>query len=127
MIGFSMASQVFSMWRLVKVQIVLTVVAFLLAWLFSQSAQLVFSVFYGAASVIVPSTLMVVAMSRFSSSTFFVWEAVKVFLISALLFLVVWLVPDLNWIGLFVGLLVTLKAYWWCFWGTVSPFEKYKR
>lgn len=123
------ASQpVFSVWRLVGVQSLAGLAAGLLGWLLMQSASVGWSVFYGAASVVIPSALMAYgltssALTRLTSgfaqaafAGFLLWEGVKVLLVVALLWLAPTVVPDLNWLGLLAGLVVVLKVYWLGLW-----------
>src|SRR5690606_449309 len=95
-----------------------------LAWLLTQSAAVAVSVLYGAASVALPSALMAYgltssAMTRLLSGFaqaalvgFLFWEGVKVLLSVALLAAAVWVLPQPNWIGLLIGLVLVLKVYW---------------
>lgn len=115
---------VFSLWRLVGVQWLVGLLAAALAWLLTQSGVVAVSVLYGAASVALPSALMAYgltssALSRLLSGFaqaalvgFLFWEGVKVLLSVALLAAAVWILPELNWIGLLVGLVLVLKVYW---------------
>ena len=47
---------------------------------------------------------------------FFVWELVKIVLTVAMLLAAPKLVPDLSWLALLVGLVVTMKVYWVAMW-----------
>lgn len=119
---------VFSVWRLVGVQLLVGLGAGLLGWLLMQSAAVGWSVLYGAASVVIPSALMAYgltssALSRLTSgfaqaafAGFLLWEGVKVLLVVAMLWLAPTVVPDLNWLGLLAGLVVVLKVYWLGLW-----------
>lgn len=122
------ASQpVFSVWRLVGVQLLVGAVAGALAWLFTQSVAIASSVVYGAAAVVIPSALMAYGLtssalfrllSGFKQAAFagfLVWEGVKILLVVVLLWLAPSVVPDLNWLGLLAGLVVVLKVYWFGF------------
>jgi ATP synthase protein I len=123
------ASQpVFSVWRLVGVQLLAGLAASALSWLFTQSAPLAWSVLYGAASVVIPSAVMAYGltasaltrlMSGFAQAAFvglLLWEGVKVVLVIAMLWLAPTVVPELNWLGLLAGLVVVLKVYWLGLW-----------
>ena len=123
------ASQpVFSVWRLVGVQLLAGLVAGLLGWLLTQSTAVAWSVLYGAASVVMPSALMAYgltssALARLTSgfaqaafAGFLLWEGVKVLLVVTLLWLAPAVVPELNWLGLLAGLVVVLKVYWLGLW-----------
>jgi ATP synthase protein I len=118
----------FSVWRLVGVQFLMGLAAGALAWLFTQSAPVAWSVLYGAAAVALPSALMAYgvtssAVSRllaaYAQAAFagvLVWEVVKILLVVAMLWAAPWIVPELNWLGLLAGLVLVLKVYWFGFW-----------
>lgn len=119
------ASQpVLSPWRLVGVQWLVGLLAALVAGLLAQSATLAASVLYGAVAVALPSALMAwgmtsSALSRLLSgfaqtafAGFLFWEGVKILLSVGLLAAAVWVLPELNWIGLLIGLVLVLKVYW---------------
>jgi ATP synthase protein I len=123
------ASQpVFSVWRLVGVQLLAGLAACALGWLLTQSASVAWSVLYGATSVVMPTALMAYgltssALSRLTSGFaqaafvgFLFWEGVKVLLVVAMLWFAPAVVPELNWLGLVAGLVVVLKVYWLGFW-----------
>lgn len=115
---------VFSIWKLVGMQWLAGIAAGVATWLLTQSASVSWSVVYGATAVVVPTALMAYgltssALARLTSgfaqaafAGFLLWEGVKVLLVVALLVLAPVLVPDLNWIGLVIGLVVVLKVYW---------------
>lgn len=115
---------VLSLWRLVGVQWLVGLLAAVLAYLFTQSVPVAVSVLYGAACVALPSTLMVYgltssALSRLLSGFaqaawvgFLFWEGVKILLSVAMLAATVWVLPEANWIGLLIGLVLVLKVYW---------------
>jgi ATP synthase protein I len=43
---------------------------------------------------------------------FLLWEMVKIGLTIAMLYAATWLVKDLSWPAMLVGLVVTMKVYW---------------
>jgi ATP synthase protein I len=47
---------------------------------------------------------------------FFGWELVKILVSVALLLAAPRLVPDLSWLALLLGMVVTMKAYWVALW-----------
>lgn len=118
----------FSLWRLVGVQLLVGLAAGALAWLFTQSASVTWSVLYGAASVVMPSALMAYGLTSSALSRllagyaqaafagFLLWEGVKILLVVAMLWSAPWIVPELNWMGLLAGLVLVLKVYWFGFW-----------
>lgn len=109
-----------SPWRVVLVQVVVGVVAALLAGLLSQRQEVAWSVLYGAATVVVPGVLMARGMtSRLSGMTpgtsavsFMLWEMVKIAVSIAMLALAPKLVQPLVWPALLAGLVLGLKVYW---------------
>ena len=113
-----------SLWRLVRWQLLVGLTASLVGWLWSQSAAVGWSVLYGAASVVVPTALMVYgiassAISRWLSgfaqaafAGFLLWEGVKILLAVGMLWSAPQVVPNLSWPGLLIGLVLTLKVYW---------------
>ena len=117
-----------SVWRLVGLQLVLAVVAAVVASLFARSAAVVWSVSYGAGAVLLPTALMAYGLtssglakllavvwpgwSKAALAGLLFWEGVKVLLVLALLWLAPRFVPGLNWLALVAGLVVVLKAYW---------------
>lgn len=117
-----------SVWRLVGMQLLVGLVAGLLGWLLTQRAPVAWSVLYGAAAVVLPSALMAygltssflsrllagVAQAAFAG--FLLWEGVKILLAVAMLWLAPKIVPELSWLGLLAGLVLTLKVYWFGFW-----------
>ena len=118
---------VLSIWRLVGVQVLVGLGASALAWLVTQRAPIGWSVLYGSAAVVFPSALMAYgltssALSRLLSgfaqaafAGFLLWEGVKVLLAVIMLWFAPGVVPQLSWLGLLVGLVVTLKVYWFGF------------
>jgi ATP synthase protein I len=122
------ASQpVLSPWRLVGVQWLVGLLAAVLAWLLTRSVPLAVSVLYGAAAVALPSALMAYgltssALSRLLSgfaqaafAGFLFWEGVKVLLSVAMLAAAVWILPEPNWMGLLIGMVLVLKVFWFGF------------
>ena len=117
-----------SVWRLVGMQLLVGLLAGLLGWLLTQRTPVAWSVLYGAAAVVVPSALMAygltssflarllagVAQAAFAG--FLLWEGVKILLAVAMLWLAPAIVPELSWLGLLAGLVLTLKVYWFGFW-----------
>ena len=118
----------FSVWRLVGVQFLVGLAAGALAWLFTQSVAVAWSVLYGAAAVVLPSALMaygvtssalsrlLAAYAQAAFAGFLLWEGVKILLVVAMLWSAPWVVPELNWLGLLAGLVLVLKVYWFGFW-----------
>ena len=121
-----------SAWRVVRWQVVLAVIAALVAWVLTRRPPLAWSVLYGGFCIALPSALMAYGMT--SSALFRViesmfpgvakvslagvmfWEGVKVLCAMALLWAAPHVIPSLNWLALVLGLVVVLKAYWLEFW-----------
>ena len=109
-----------SPWRVLAVQGAVGVVAALLAGLAMQRMEVVWSLLYGAATVVVPGALMARGMTSKLSSmspgssavSFMLWEMVKIAVSVAMLALAPKLVQPLVWPALLVGLVVCMKVYW---------------
>ncbi|RYH17297.1 MAG: ATP synthase subunit I, partial [Alcaligenaceae bacterium] len=73
---------------------------------------------YGALSVVIPAALFARGMARQRGSAgaalvgLFGWELVKIAVTVAMLAAASRLVPDLSWLALLVGMVVTMKTYW---------------
>jgi ATP synthase protein I len=108
-----------SPWRVVAVQVMVGVAAALLAGLLTQRQEVVWSVLYGAATVVVPGALMARGMtSRISSMSpgssavsFMLWASVKIAVSVAMLMLAPSIVQPLVWPALLVGLVLCMKIY----------------
>jgi ATP synthase protein I len=95
------------------------VAAALLAGLLTQRQEVVWSVLYGAATVVVPGALMARGMtSRISSMSpgssavsFMLWASVKIAVSVAMLMLAPSIVQPLVWPALLVGLVLCIKIY----------------
>jgi ATP synthase protein I len=117
-----------SVWELVGWQVLLGVLASLLGWLLTQRMSVMWSVAYGAASVALPSAVMAYGLTSSALARrlagvaqaafvgFLLWEGVKVILAVLMLWAAHWVVPDLSWLGLLVGLVVVLKVHWLGWW-----------
>ncbi|KJS77285.1 MAG: ATP synthase subunit I [Serpentinimonas sp.] len=124
-----------TVWSVVRWQGVLLLLAtaltvpFALVW---GRPEWVVSVLYGGLCVLLPSALMAYGLtgSRWARKRaanpqgsaggvlagVFYWEGVKIVLVIAMLALAPSLIPNLSWLGLLLGLVVVLKAYWLVFW-----------
>ena len=117
-----------TVWAVLGWQVVLALVAAVVAWALTQHPAVVMSLLYGAFAVMGPTALMAWGMTKSALSGrasggaqvsllgFFVWEGAKLLLAIALLALAPRVVPDLNWLALVAGLVVVLKAYWLELW-----------
>lgn len=109
-----------SPWRIVGVQVVVGLLAALVAWGVTGRGVAGWSACYGALAVIIPALLFARGlMSQFSSINamtagfgFFVWEAVKIAVSIGLLAAAPRLIVDLEWFAMLIGLVVTMKVYW---------------
>lgn len=109
-----------SIWRVVLAQVVvgLTVAAF--TWLFTGRVSAAWSAAYGALAVVVPAALFARGLTSKTSTinsgtavfAFLLWEMVKIGLTVAMLYAAIWLVKDLSWPAMLVGLMITMKVYW---------------
>lgn len=121
-----------SAWQVVGWQVVLALIAPWVALWLTQRPSVAWSVFYGGLCVALPSALMAYGVTssglarvlarrfpgvgRMSLAGVFFWEGVKVLLSLAMLWSAPHWVPELSWLGLVAGLVVSLKAYWLVFW-----------
>jgi len=111
-------------WRLVAVQLLAGLFLGGLSWWLTQRVQVALSVLYGSAVVVIPSALMaygltssalarlMAGIAQAAFAGFLFWEGVKVLLAVAMLWLAPQVVPGLSWLGLLLGLVVTLKVSW---------------
>lgn len=109
-----------SPWRLTGWQLCAAVLTALVAAGVSGKMATAWSALWGSMAVIVPSALFAKAMlSRAGGQDLLafalrllVWEVVKLVLCVALLAAASWLIEDLSWPAMLVGLVVALKVYW---------------
>ncbi len=109
-----------SIWWIVLGQLVMGILAALVALLLTGKASVAWSTFYGALAVVVPGALFARGLtSQFSSISpvtagfgFFVWEAVKIGVSVGMLALAPRLVAGLDWLAMLIGLILALKVYW---------------
>jgi ATP synthase protein I len=109
-----------SPWWVVLVQVVVGVVAALLAWLLTGLASAGWSLAYGALAVVLPAAVFARGLTGRLSSVnpatsalgFLVWQMVKLALTLAMLVAAPRLVVALSWPALLVGVALTLKVYW---------------
>lgn len=120
-----------SVWRVLAVQALMGVLVACVAWLLTGAASVGWSAAYGAVAVLVPAALFARGVFRHKASInpraamvgFFGWEIVKIVLTVALLAAAPRLVPDLSWLALLAGMVITMKAYWVALWvrPTIRP------
>lgn len=109
-----------SPWRVVGLQLLVGALVVLLAWWFTGRTNAAQSAAYGALAVVLPSVLWVRGMLRSTRlqhsgsamASLLFWELAKVALTIALLFAAPKVVPQLDWLALLAGFVVTMKAYW---------------
>ena len=109
-----------SPWRVIAVQAAVGVLAALIGWLVTGQLVVMWSMLYGAATVVVPGALMARGMtSRLSSMapgasavSFMLWEMVKIAVSVVMLGIAGQIVQPLSWPALLVGLVVCIKVYW---------------
>ena len=109
-----------SIWRVVLAQVVVGLAVAALTWLFTGRVSAAWSAAYGASAVVVPAALFARGLTSKTSSinsgtavfAFLLWEMVKIGLTVAMLYAATWLVKDLSWPAMLVGLVVTMKVYW---------------
>ena len=107
-----------SVWRIVGCQALVGIAVALLAWLVSGKPHVAWSAAYGALAVVIPAALFARGMARQRASAGAVlvglmgWELVKIAMTVAMLAAASRLVPELSWLALLVGMVVTMKSYW---------------
>jgi ATP synthase protein I len=109
-----------SPWRVVSMQAVAGVLVASLGLLVTGKVSWAWSLFYGAASVVVPSALMAYGMTRkrhvmspgSMAVSFMLWELVKILGSVAMLGVANWILQPPVWPALLVGVVVALKMYW---------------
>lgn len=112
-----------SPWWVIKMQVLVAcVIAVVAGWAFGQVVAV--SAIYGAVAVIFPAMVLARGLRRqptlkdsgVAFLSFVVWEVVKVVLTVALLLAAPKLIPQLNWLALVAGFVVTMKVYWVAAW-----------
>lgn len=118
----------YAYWGVLGWQVLLAVLAAVMAWVLSARTAVVASVLYGAAAVILPTAVMAWGMTssalsrlfagvaKASLAGFFLWEGVKLLLALTMLWSAPRIVADLDWLALVAGLVVVLKGYWLELW-----------
>jgi len=109
-----------SIWRVVLAQIVVGSAVAALTWLFTGRVSAAWSAAYGGLAVVVPAALFARGLTSKATTVnsgtavfgFLLWELVKIGLTIAMLYAAIWLVKDLSWPAMLVGLVITMKVYW---------------
>lgn len=109
-----------SIWRVVLAQVVVGLLVAALTWLLTGRVSAAWSAAYGGLSVVIPAALFARGLTSKATTVnsgtavfgFLLWEMVKIGLTIAMLYAAVWLVKDLSWPAMLVGLVVTMKVYW---------------
>lgn len=121
-------SRLLKPWHVVGWQIVVTVLAGLMALLITKDVAALYSLVWGGLCVVMPSALF--ARGLLSKATlmnagtaiagFFLWEMLKIALTFAMLFAATQVIQglgqELSWPALLVGLILAMKAYLVAFW-----------
>lgn len=106
-----------SAWQVVATQALCGLVIAAVAELAASNGL---SVAIGAFAVVLPNALLARGMTRKSTlnnvfsgvTALLVWEAVKIALTLAMLLTAPWMVRNLSWPALMVGLVLTMKVHW---------------
>ena len=109
-----------SPWRVVAVQAAVGVLAALIGAVVTSRMDVMWSMFYGAATAVVPGALMARGMTSKLSSmapgasavSFMLWEFVKIGVSVAMLVVAGRIVQPLVWPALLVGMVVCMKVFW---------------
>lgn len=116
------ANPVVSPWRIVRLQLLVGVALALSGWFLTGLSHVGWSVAYGALAVVIPAALFVRGLvsrpgvAGAALTRFFVWELAKIALTVAMLLAAPELVPELSWLALVAGFVVTMKVYWVAVW-----------
>jgi ATP synthase protein I len=87
-------------------------------WFFSQQASMAWSALYGAAAVVLPSSLLARGMTRGTGTPvaaamgFMFWEMLKIGVAIAMLVIAAKVVPHLSWPALLLTMVVCMKVNW---------------
>lgn len=108
-----------SPWWVVGCQAAVGVVAASIGWLVTGRSEIAWSLLYGAATVVVPASLMARGMTSRISSTapgvsavsVLLWESVKLMFSVAMLVVANRVVQPLVWPALLIGLVLCIKVY----------------
>ena len=105
------------MLRVVLLQVLMTVIACLVAGMLGGIHALI-SALLGGMCCVVPNGLFALRLfigaqkpGDINPMTFFIGEFIKIALTIALLGMIVWLYRDLNWLALIAAFIVALKSY----------------
>jgi ATP synthase protein I len=109
-----------SPWWVVLGQVVVGILVSLAAWGVTGRFSVAVSAACGALAVVIPAALFARGVTgQFASAnagaavmSFFVWEFVKIVMTVAVLYAAQRLVSDLSWPAMLVGLVITMKVYW---------------
>ena len=124
-----------SMVQVLAVQAVAGVLVAMITWVVTGRQVAGWSAFYGALAVIAPAALFARGLSRQKSALgagsalvgFFVWELVKIGTTVAMLLVAPRLVPQLSWLALLAGFVVTMKVYWLATWLQLARTKSVKK
>lgn len=113
-----------SPWVVLAGQLIVGMLVACAAWAWTGRPIVGWSALYGVLVVVIPAALFLRGLkSQFSSLNaatasfgFFVWEAVKIGVSVAMIVAAPRLIPDLNWLAMMAGLVLTLKMYWLALW-----------
>lgn len=124
-----------SPWAVLGYQCATGVVVAALAWMLTGQLRMAWSAAYGALAVVIPAALFARGLSRQRGVThggavltgLFVWELVKIVLTVVMLFIAPRLIPELSWLALFAGFVVTMKVYWAAMWFGLASKSSVKK
>lgn len=110
-----------SLWRVVLLQVLVGMLLALLAWWFGgHRSNVVWSVFYGAACVVVPGALFAHGVGRQKSPAnagvaffgFMLWEFLKIGVAVIMMVAAIKVVHQLSWPAFLAALMVCIKLNW---------------
>jgi ATP synthase protein I len=103
-----------SAWRIVAGQLVVGLLAAVVAWVWTGQRSIGGSVAYGALAVAIPAALYARALARKTGggAGWLMYELIKISLTVTLLVAAPRIVPGLNWLALLTGVILATKMYW---------------
>lgn len=113
-----------SLGRVLVIQALVGCLVALAAWGLTGRPSAGWTAAYGAMAVVIPAALFARGVRKHMSSGnpgtavtgLFGWELVKIVLTVALLAAAPWVLPEVVWLALLAGMVVTLKMYWLALW-----------
>lgn len=106
-----------SIWRIIRIQLLVGAVAVLLITLFARSMPVALSSLYGVLVVVLPAAIFARGVTRQSGrvssiGALVVWELAKLVLSIVLLVLAPQIVANLHWLAMIGTMIAIMNVYW---------------